>query len=195
MCKGDRYLDLVAAVEDPAQGTMDTMLWDLEQVQVLRHLYLALVMMTEDAALTHGRMLAKLYEVLQFELGTDERTFMDHVAQREQRIHEFETMSRETLPDIVKRAIITERSPTAIRTHLLVNTHILTQYAAVRAATEAFLAVGWKWGQDSSGPASMDAQEQRQGRQGQKSPNGRRSSQTAVLPSTCAVNTTSLEQR
>ena len=46
------------------------------------------------------------------------------------------------------RYIITERSPTAIRTHLLVNTHILTQYAAVRAATEAFLAVGWMWGQD-----------------------------------------------
>ena len=168
MCKGDRYLDLVAAVEDPAQGTMDTMLWDLEQVQVLRHLYLALVMLTENAVLTHGRMLAKLNEVLQFELGTDERTFMDHVAQREQRIHEFETVSRETLPDIVKRAIITERSPTAIRTHLLVNPHILTQYAAVRAATEVFLAVGRKWGQDSSGPASMDAQEQRQGRQGQR---------------------------
>ena len=52
MCKGDRYLDLVAAVEDPAQGTMDTMLWDLEQVQILRHLYLVLVMLTEDAALT-----------------------------------------------------------------------------------------------------------------------------------------------
>ena len=39
-------------MEDPAQGTMDTMLWDLEQVQVLRHLYLVLVMVTEDAALT-----------------------------------------------------------------------------------------------------------------------------------------------
>ena len=162
-------------MEDPAQGTLDTMLWDLEQVQVLRHLYLVLVMLTEDAALTQGRMLAKLNEVLQFALGTDERTFMDHVAQREQRIHEFATMSRETLPDIVKRAITTERSPPAIRTHLLVNPDILTQYAAVRAATEAFLAVGRKWGQDSSGPESMDAQgkgqgwqEQRQGRQGQR---------------------------
>ena len=61
------------------------------------------------------------------------------------------------------RYIITERSPPAIRTHLLVNPHILTQYAAVRAATEAFLAVGRKWGQDSSGPASMDAQGKGQG--------------------------------
>ena len=66
-------------------------------------------------------MLAKLNEVLQVDLGTDERTYMDNVVQWEQWIHEFETMSREMLSDIVKRAIVTEKSPSAIRTHLLVN--------------------------------------------------------------------------
>ena len=45
---------------------------------------------------------------------------MDKVVQWEQQIHQFETMSRETLADVVKRAIITERSPSAIRTDLLV---------------------------------------------------------------------------
>ena len=51
MCSGDRYPYLVRAVEDPAQGTMDTTLWGEEQIQVSRHLYLILVMLTEDAAL------------------------------------------------------------------------------------------------------------------------------------------------
>ena len=49
MCSGDRYLDLVTAVEDPAQGTLDTTAQDAEQIQVSRHLYLVLVMLTEDA--------------------------------------------------------------------------------------------------------------------------------------------------
>ena len=78
-------------------------------------------------------------------MGTDERTYMGNVVQWEQRIHEFDTMSRETLSDVVKKAIITEGSPSAIRTHLLVNAQTLTSYATVRAAIEAFLAVGQKW--------------------------------------------------
>ena len=106
--------------------------------------------------LTQERMLAKLNEVLQVDLGTDERTYMDNDVQWEQRIHEFETMSREMLPDIVKRAMITEMSPPPIRTHLLVNAQTLTRYATVRAAIEAFLAVGRKWGPDHSGPAPRD---------------------------------------
>ena len=160
---------------------MDTTRWDAEQIQVSRHLFLILVMLTEKAALrivqavhdtngadalrlmyrrynplTQERMLAKLNEVLQVDSGTDERTYMDNVVQWEQRIHEFETVSRETLPENVKRAIITERSPSAIRTHLLVNDQTLTRCATVRAAIEAFLAVGRKWGPDHSGPAPMD---------------------------------------
>ena len=55
--------------------------------------------------LTQGRMLAKLSEVLQVDLGTDERTYIDHVVQWEQRMHEFVTKSRKTLPNIVKRAM------------------------------------------------------------------------------------------
>ena len=46
--------------------------------------------------LTQERMLAKLNEVLQVDLGTDERTYMDTVDWWEQRIHEFETMSRKS---------------------------------------------------------------------------------------------------
>ena len=178
MCSGDMYPELVTATKDSAQGPMDTSRWDAEQSQVSQHLYLILVMLTEEAALrivqavhdsngaealrllhrrsyplTQGRMLAKLNEVLQVDFGTDERAYMDNVVQWEQRVHEFETMSRETLPDVVKRAIITERSPSAIRTHLLVNAQTLT-----RAVIEAFLAVGRKWGPDHSGPAPMDVE-------------------------------------
>ena len=106
--------------------------------------------------MTQVRTSAKLNAVLQVDLGTAERTYMDNAVQREQRIHEFETVSRETLLDVVKRAIITEGSPSAMRTHLLVNGQISTRYATVRAAIEAFLAVGWKWEPDHSGPAPLD---------------------------------------
>ena len=51
MCIGDRHADLVTAVEDPTQRTMDIAVWDPEQVQASRHLYLTLVMLTEGAAL------------------------------------------------------------------------------------------------------------------------------------------------
>ena len=51
MCSGDRYPELVTATEDPAQGPMDTARWDAEQIQVSRHLYLTLVMLTEEGAL------------------------------------------------------------------------------------------------------------------------------------------------
>ena len=51
MCSGDRYPDLVTAIEDPAQGPMVTTRWDAEQIQVSRNLCLILVMLTDEAAL------------------------------------------------------------------------------------------------------------------------------------------------
>ena len=93
----------------------------------------------------------------QFDLSTDERTCTDRAVQWERWSHEFETMSRETLLDVVKDAIITERSPSAIRTHLLVNAQTLTRYATVRAAIEAFLAVSPKCGPEHSGRPPVDA--------------------------------------
>ena len=90
-------------------------------------------------------MVAKLNEVPHLDQATDERTDVDYVAQWKLRIHEFETMDRETLPDIVNGAISAERSPAEIRTHPLMNTQAPMQHATVRAAIETFLAVGWKW--------------------------------------------------
>ena len=51
MCLGDRCLNRLTVVEDPASGTIDMTLWDQEQVQVSRNLNLILVMLTEDATL------------------------------------------------------------------------------------------------------------------------------------------------
>ena len=51
MCIGARYPNLMTAVEDPAQGAIDTALWDPEQIQVSRQLYMIMVMLTEDVAL------------------------------------------------------------------------------------------------------------------------------------------------
>ena len=53
---------------------------------------------------------------IEIERSVTEITYMDNVVQWEQRVNEFETMSRETLPDVVERAIITEISPPAIST-------------------------------------------------------------------------------
>ena len=55
MCSGGRYPELVTAIEDPAQGPMDTTHWDAEQIQVSRHLCLILVMLTEESALRNGQ--------------------------------------------------------------------------------------------------------------------------------------------
>ena len=115
-----------------------------EDTAAARRLFLALVMLTDDAALrivqsvtdengiealrrllkrfnpvTQGRVLAVLNSILQVDLGSDELTMMDKVVQWEQEVAEFEKLSRETLPDIIKRAIIAERAPGAVRTHLL----------------------------------------------------------------------------
>ena len=106
MCTGDKYPELVTAIEDPAQRRMDTTRWDAEQIQVSQHLHLILVMLTEESQLriaeavddsngaealrllqrrynpvTQGRMLAKLNEVLLVDLGTDERTYKDNIVQ------------------------------------------------------------------------------------------------------------------
>ena len=159
MCSGDP--DLVRAVEDPAQATMDTTLWDEEQIQVSRYLYLILVMLMEDAALriveavrrstaamcrrynplTQERLLAKYYEMLQVDLGTDDRTYMDNVVQWKQR--EFETMSRETLPDVVKE-------PSSRRDH-----HQQSQNSSVGQCPnldEICDSAGSHWGVPGSGP-------------------------------------------
>ena len=74
---------------------------------------------------------------------------MDKLIQWERKIAEFESLSRETLPDIIKRAIISERAPQAVRTHLLVNAHTLSSYTMVRGAVEVFVTAGRKWGRAS----------------------------------------------
>ena len=51
MCTGDKYPELVTAIEDPAQRPMDTTRWDAEQIQVSQHLHLILVMLTEESPL------------------------------------------------------------------------------------------------------------------------------------------------
>ena len=139
MCSGDRYLQLVTAIEDPAQGPMDTTRAGRRKDPGLA----TLVPDPGDADGGSGTPCRASGARLQRSSRKAERSVA--VVRWEQRIHEFDTMSRETLPDIVKRAIITERSPSAIRTHLLVNAQTLTRYATVRAAIEAFLTVGRKW--------------------------------------------------
>ena len=96
-------------------------------------------------------MMARLSEVLHVDWDTDERTDVDCVAQWEQRLHEFETMAREML-----RAISAGRSPSKIRTYLLVNTQSLMQHVVVRAAIEEFPTVGRRRRQEQDGSTLMD---------------------------------------
>ena len=81
-------------------------------------------------------------EVLQVDLGTDERTYMDNVVQWEQRIFQFET--------ILKRNVARHRQESHHHGEVKMSN------ATVRAAIEALLAVGRKWEPDHSGPAPVD---------------------------------------
>ncbi len=67
---------------------------------------------------TQGRVLSILNSILQIDLGAEETTLMDKLVQWESKVSEFEHLSREVLPDIIKRAIVTERAPAQVRTHL-----------------------------------------------------------------------------
>ena len=80
---------------------------------------------------------------------------MDKLTEWERKIAEFESLSRETLPDIIKRAIISERAPPAVRTRLLVNAHTLSPYTMVRGAVEALVTAGRRWGEPQSGSTAM----------------------------------------
>ena len=80
---------------------------------------------------------------------------MDKVTQWEQKIAEFEKLSRDTLSDIIRRAIITERAPSGVRQHLLVNAQSLSSYPLVRAAIENYVTVGRSW-PATSGQAPME---------------------------------------
>ncbi len=53
-------------------------------------------------------MLSVLNSILQADFCADETTLMDRLVQWEQMVTELENLSREVLPDIIKRAIITE---------------------------------------------------------------------------------------
>ncbi len=105
-----------------------------------------------------------LNTIPQVDLGADESMLMDRLVQWEQKVAEFEHLSREDLPDIIKRAIITEREPSAVRTHL-VNAQSVATYALVRAAVESFVTAGRRWG--LLDPRLPRRQEQGQGRRRQ----------------------------
>ena len=105
---------------------------------------------------TQGRVLSILNAILQVDLMGDESQLMDRIVQWEQKINEFEQLSREILPDIIKRAIITERAPAQVKTHLLVNAQTLASYSLVRAAVESFVTAGRQWGNGSQ-PMEVDA--------------------------------------
>ena len=177
---GGNYASLLAACETTNREIKITDL-DEDDAAQSRKLYLALVMLTSDAALrivqsvtdnnglealrrltrrfnpvTQGRVLATLNAILQVDLGGDEAVLMDRVVQWEEKITEFEQLSREILPDIIKRAIITERAPAQVKTHLLVNAQTLATYQLVRAAVESFVTAGRQWG-SSSTPMEVDA--------------------------------------
>ena len=100
-------------------------------------------------------MLAKLNEVLQVDLGTDERTYTDKRCS-------VRTADSRVRDSVKRRCRTSSREQSSRRGHHqlseLVNAQTLTRYAAVRAAIDAFLAVRREWGPDHSGPAPMDVE-------------------------------------
>ena len=136
-----------------------------------------------------GKM--QLNDVLQVYLATDERSHIDHVVQWKQRIHEFETTSRETCQT-------SSQHPSSLRDHqktLVSNAQTSTEYVTVCAALEVFLAVKRKCGQCQRGPEPIDIdamkrkgkrwQEQRQGQAWQGEDKGKTRARTPRKRKAC----------
>ena len=185
MCMGGAYPAMIAAAEAPLDTDVSFSAMTPEEGSTARKLFLALVMLTEESALrlvqtvqdsngvealrrllqrfnpiTQGRVLATLNGILQADFGADEVGFLDRLTQWDQKVQEFEQMSRQSLPDLIKRAIITERAPVALRTHLLVNAQSLTSYGMVRAAVESFVTAGRRWDAQEPGSEAMEVDAQ-----------------------------------
>lgn len=89
--------------------------------------------------------------------GRLRQAFPGGLVRWEQRVTEFENLAREALPDSIKRAIIMERAPPALRLHLLVNAQTWGSCVQVRGAIEAYVTAGRRWARDGGGgPTSME---------------------------------------
>ena len=177
LCFGGVWPALITAAESGSvEITMDVM--DEEARAGARQLYMTLVFIVEDSALilvqsvvdsngvqalrkliqryapvTQGRVLATLNGILSADFGQDQAAYMDKLVTWERKVNDYERLAKEPMSDIIKRAIITERAPSEVRTHLLVNAGSLLSYESVRASIESFLAAGRRWAQE---PTPMD---------------------------------------
>ncbi len=97
---------------------------------------------------TRGRNLARLGQILTPNFGENKSELMDRIAEWEQQIEEYDQNSNDPISDSIKCAILTEKTPAEVRTHLLLNAANIVQYAAMRQTIEDYPSAGRSWKSD-----------------------------------------------
>ena len=87
---------------------------------------------------SQARSLAQLQEIMQFDFGHDPSGVTDRLVVFERLIGEYETSSGEQLGVQVKCAVLLERVPSELRTHLLLTCGSRPDYAIMRQTVESY---------------------------------------------------------
>eukprot|EP00971_Amphidinium_carterae_P351400 6492093-Amphidinium_carterae.1 len=82
-------------------------------------------------------------------------SLLDSIIQWEREIQEYESLTREVLPDSVKCAVLTEKSPEDVKTYLLLNAGANLDYSRLRLTLESYLQARPQ--QDEPKPMEIDA--------------------------------------
>ena len=108
---------------------------------------------------SQARSLAQLQEIMHFDFGQEPAGVTGRMIVFERLVGEYETSSGEALGVQVKCAVLLERVPLELRTHLLLTCGSRPDYAIMRQTVESYLAARRSWQPDHSttmGEAPMD---------------------------------------
>ena len=92
-----------------------------------------------------ARSLVQLQGILRFDFGASREQAVDRLVLFERLVTEYEQVTNERLSDQIKCAVLLERLPTELRTHLLLNSGAVPTYSLMRAQVESFLIAGRTW--------------------------------------------------
>jgi len=92
-----------------------------------------------------ARSLVQLQSILRFDFGTSKEQAVDRLILFERLVTEYEQQTSEQLSDTIKCAVLLERLPPELRTHLLLNSGTSPTFSFMRAQVESFLVAGRSW--------------------------------------------------
>ena len=94
---------------------------------------------------SQARSLAQLQEIMHFDVGQEPAGVTDRMIVLERLVGEYETLSGEALGVHVKCAVLLERVPPELRTHLLLTCGSRPDYAIMRQTVESYSVARRSW--------------------------------------------------